>query len=86
MIEKIGTILGELIIAQIIKCCNELIGENYAFMKEFKFSGAQLLMNDVDKVSKNIPVAKLTAAFRDYVYAFLQLVRTLTSDILMERG
>lgn len=85
IIEKINTILGESIIAQIIKRVNEIIGEDYAFMREVKFSGAQILMESVDKASKDIPVVKLTIAFRDYIYAFLQLVQTLTSDILMER-
>ncbi|MBU1147144.1 MAG: hypothetical protein KKD11_02230, partial [Candidatus Omnitrophica bacterium] len=64
----------------------ELIGEDYAFMREVKFSNTQILMTGVDRVSKNIPVAKLSMAFRDYIYAFLQLVQSLTSDILMERG
>lgn len=83
---KIKSILGGPVITQIIKRCDELIGDDYAFMKEVKFSNEQLLLDGVDKASKDIPVKKLTMAFRDYVYAFLQLVRALTSDILMERG
>lgn len=83
---KINTILGEPIIAQIVKRCDELIGEDYVFMREVKLLNGQLLMDGVDNASRGIPDAKLTNAFRDYVYAFLQLVHTLTSDILMERG
>lgn len=86
IIEKINTILGGPVIAQIIKRCNEMVGEDYAFMKEVKFSGALIAMDGADKASGKAPAKKLVIAFRDYIYAFLQLVRTLTSDILMERG
>ncbi|MFH1287718.1 MAG: response regulator [bacterium] len=85
ILEKINTIMGSPVIAQIIKRCNETIGEDYAFMKVFEFSNGKILMEGVEKASKNIPVKKLANAFRDYVYAFLHLVRTLTSDILVER-
>jgi len=86
ILEKINTILGEPIITQIIKRANELIGEDYEFMRAVRFSEGQILMDDVDKASQEAPVKKLTTAFRDYVYAFLHLIQTLTSDILMERG
>lgn len=86
IIERINTILGEPIITQIIKRCNELIGKDYVFMSEIKFCNNQIFMDGVEKASKDTTVKKLTTAFRDYIYAFLQLVRTLTSDILMERG
>lgn len=86
IIEKINTILGNSIITQIIKRVNELVGEDYVFMREVKFFNARIFMDAVEKVSKDIPAVKLAAAFRDYVYAFLQLVRILTSDILIERG
>ena len=85
ILAKINTILGEPIITQIIKRCNELIGKDYAFMKEVKFSSAQIFLDGVDKASKGAEVKRLTIAFRDYVYAFLHLIQTLTSDILMER-
>ena len=52
-------------------------------MTKVKLSANRILMDDVDKVSKDTPVGKLTIAFRDYVYAFLHLVQVLTSDILM---
>lgn len=86
IIEKINTILGSPIITQMIKRVNEIIGADYEFMKSAEFSGNRLSLDGVDKASRDIPGGKLTTAFRDYVYGFLQLVNTLTSDILMERG
>jgi len=85
-LEKINTILGRPVIDQIIKRCNQVIGEDYAFMREVKFSNDQITMVSVEKASKEVTVKKLATAFRDYIYAFLQLVQALTSDILMERG
>jgi len=86
IIEKINKILGEPIIVQIIKRVNEMIGEDYEFMKSVEFSGKGLSMDDVNKVSSDISVKKLALAFRDYVYGFLHLVGLLTSDVLMEQG
>lgn len=86
IIEKINKVLGEPIIVQIIKRVNEMIGEDYEFMKSVEFSGKGLSLDGMDKASRDIPVEKLTKPFRDYVYGFLHLVRSLTSDILMERG
>lgn len=83
---KINTILGEPIIVQIIKRVNELIGEDYAFMKEVRLSEGRIRMDGVDKASKDAKVEKIILAFRDYIYAFLHLVKTLTSDILVERN
>jgi len=86
ILEKINTIMGAQVIIQIIKRCSELIGEDYAFMKEVELSNdKQIIMSGVDKAALNIPVKELSFVFRDYIYAFLQLVRTLTSDILMDR-
>ena len=85
IIEKVNTILGPLIITQIIKRVNETIGVDYEFMKSVEFSGKGLFLDGVDKASKEVPIKKITIAYRDYVYAFLHLVRSLTSNILMER-
>lgn len=85
IVDKIKTILGNPILMIMIKRANEVIGEDYEFMRATKFSNQGLLLDGVDEISKDIPVKKLIFAFRDYVYAFLHLVRTLTSDILMER-
>lgn len=86
IIEKIGTILGPLVIIQIIKRVNETIGVDYEFMKFVEFSGKSLSLDGVDRASKDVPIKKITIVYRDYVYAFLHLVKMLTSDILMERG
>ncbi|MBU1851660.1 MAG: hypothetical protein KJ995_04575 [Candidatus Omnitrophica bacterium] len=85
IVEKTSTILGRVIITQIVKRANEIIGEDYAFMKEIKYSENRISMDDMEKTSKEVAVEKLTMAFRDYIYAFLHMVRMLTSDILVER-
>lgn len=86
IIDKVKGILGEPIIVIMTRRIGDLVGEDHGFAKEVRFSNGKILMDKVDKVSKDIPVEKLTIAFRDYVYAFLQLIQTLTSDILTERG
>lgn len=86
IIGKISTILGPPVITQIIKRANETIGADYEFMKSVEFSSKGLSLVSVEAASKEVPIKKITLAFRDYVYAFLHLVRMLTSDILMERG
>lgn len=86
IMDKVNDILGEPTIMVIIKRVQELTDDNYGFMKQAKFQNGQLLMDDVDKVSKDVPVKRLSFGFQDFVYAFLHLVKTLTSDILMERG
>jgi len=86
IIGKVKDILGEPIIVIIMKRLRDVIGENYEFVKEIRFSNGKIIMDKVDKVTKDVPVEKLTFAFRDYVYGFLQLIQTLTSDILIERG
>jgi len=86
IIEKINTILGPPIIAQMIKRANETNGADYEFMKSVEFSAQGLSLDGVAKASKEVSIKKITTAYRNYVYAFLHLVRTLTSDILIERG
>lgn len=86
IMDKVKPILGEPVIIMMMKRLQELIGEDYQFMKPAGFQNYRLIMDGVDKVSKGISLKKLTSAFRDYTYAFLQLVKTLTSDILMEHG
>lgn len=83
IIDKVKDIIGEPIIVIIIKRLKELIGADYGFVKEVKFSNGKLLIDKVDKISKGVPVEKLTIAFRDFVYGFLQIVKTMTSDIIL---
>ena len=85
IVNEIEAIIGEPIIALILKRLEELIGKDYPFMRELNVQNGRLIMDGVDKASRDIPVRTLTFAFRDYVYAFLHLVGTLTSDILMDR-
>lgn len=85
IIDQVKGVIGEPVIVIIMKRLGELIGENYEFVKEIRFSDGKMLIEKVDKVSKDVPVEKLTTAFRDYVYGFLQLIQTLTSDILVDR-
>lgn len=86
IVNEIEGVLGEPTIMMIVKRLEELIGEDYPFMRELNVQNGLLIMNGANKASRDIPVRTLTFAFRDYVYAFLHMVGTLTSDILMERG
>ncbi len=86
IMDKVKDILGEPVVMVIAKRLKKLSEENHKFMREVKFSGMQFLMDGVDKASKGVPVERLAVGFGNYVYAFLNLVRVLTSDILMERG
>ena len=86
IMDKVKTILGEPVIMVMVKRLKELVAEGYEFMKSAGFSRHQLVMDEIDKASKGVPVEKLASGFRDYIYAFLHLVQALTSDILVERG
>lgn len=86
IMDKVKAILGEPILMVMIERARELVGEDYDFMKEIKFENSQIVTSGVDMASKKVSVEKLARAFRDYIYGFLHLVRTLTSDILMERS
>lgn len=85
IIDQVKDVIGEPVIVIIMKRLGELIGRDYEFVKEVRFSDGKMLIDKVDKVSKDVPVEKLIIAFRDYIYGFLQLIQTLTSDILMDR-
>jgi len=85
IIDKVKDILGEPIIVIITKRLGDLIGKDYGFVKNVRFSNGKIFFDKVDKVSKDVPVEKLIIVFRDYIFGFLQLIETLTSDILMER-
>jgi len=86
IIDKIKGVIGEPVIEMIMKRLGELIGGDYEFVKEVRFSDGKIFFDKVDKVSKDVPVEKLIIVFRDYIYGFLQIIQTLTSDILMEGG
>ena len=86
IIDKVMGIIAEPIIVIIMKRLREVIGEDYGFVKEVRFSNGKIFMDKVDKVSQEVPVEKLVIVFRDYLYGFLQLIQTLSSNILMDRG
>jgi DNA-binding response OmpR family regulator len=85
IMDKVKTTLGEPVINVMAKRLDELIGGDYEFIKHVRFSDSHINMEEVEHASKEVPVEKLVMAFRDYIYAFLHLTRTLTSDILVER-
>lgn len=86
IMNKVKDILRGPLIMLIIKRAQELVGEDYSFVEQAKISKGGLLVDGVDRASREVPVEKLTRAFIDYFYAFLRLLQTLTSDLLMERG
>ena len=86
IVHKIQGVIGEPIIRLILKQLEESVGRDYGFMKEARVQNGRLIMKGVDDASKDVPVKTLAIAFRDYIFAFLHLLGTLTSNILMERG
>jgi len=85
IIDKVMGIIGKPIIVIMLKRLGDIIGEDYKFVKEVRFENGKIFLDKVDKVSQEVPVEKLVIAFRDYLHGFLQIVLTLTSNILMDR-
>lgn len=85
IIENISNVLDDAVIAQIIKRVNETIGKECGFMSKTGFSDGKIFFSNTDETFQKIPIAKLTVYFRNYIYAFIHLVRTLTSDVLVEK-
>lgn len=85
IIDKVAGIIGEPIILIMMKRLVNIVGEDYGFINEVKFENGKIFMDKVDQVSPEVPVEKLVVAFRDYLHGFLQLVLSLTSNILMDR-
>ncbi len=83
IIEKIKPIIGDSVIMLIINRSSEVIGKDYPFMRELKWSDGKILIDGVDRDSMEVDIERLVIAFRDFVYAFLHIVRMLTSNILM---
>lgn len=85
ILDKFRPIIGEPAISMILSRINSVIGGQYKFIANIKYQDGHILMDDMEKASKEISTQQLSFAFRDYIYAFIHLVRTLTSDILIER-
>lgn len=81
VIRRITPYVGETTVTAIIARLNATVG----FMGKTRFQDGKIFMDGVDEASKGAGVPLLCSAFRDYVYGFVHLVRTLTSDILIER-
>jgi len=85
IIDKVAGIIGEPIILIMVKRLVNIVGEDYRFVKEVRFKNGKIFLDKVDQASPEVPVEKLVMAFRDYLHGFLQLVLSLTSNILMDR-
>lgn len=86
IMDKVKIFLGEPVVFIMFKRIQELTGDNYAFMRQARFQNGKLLMDGVDESSKGVSVKILATGFQNFIYDFLYLVQTLTSDILMERS
>lgn len=84
--DRLKGIVGEPIVITISKRLETLVGAYYSFMKNVKFSEGQIVFDDVEKASHSVSVIRLACGLKDYVYMFLSLLQTLTSDILLEWG
>ena len=85
IIDKVAGIIGEPIMVIIMKRLRNIVGEDYRFVKEVRLENGKIFLDKVDQASPEVPVEKLVMAFRDYLHGFLQLVLSLTSNILMDR-
>lgn len=84
-LDKFRPIIGATVVDSIMQRLEDLVSPQYSFMAKIKFQEGRISMEEVEKASKEVSVQHLSFAFRDYIYAFIHLVRTLTSDILIER-
>ena len=85
LLDKFRPIIGATVVDSIMQRLESLVSPQYSFMSKIKFQEGRIFMEEVEKASKEVSVQHLSFAFRDYIYAFIHLVRTLTSDILIER-
>lgn len=85
LLDKIRPIIGEPVINSIMQRLESLVAPEYSFMAKVRFQEGRISMEEIDRASKEVSMQHLTFAFRDYIYAFIHMVRTLTSDVLVER-
>lgn len=85
IIDRVAGIIGEPIILIMMKRLGDIIGENYRFMQEIRFENGKIFMDKVDQVSPEVPVKNLVMAFRNYFHGLLQMILSLSSNILMDR-
>jgi len=85
LLDKLRLIIGEPVLESIVARLKELFAQQYPYLQQIKYSEGHISLEAVDSASEAVEVPMLSFVFRDYLYAFLHLVRKLTSDILVER-
>lgn len=85
IIDKIKTVLGEQVIEIMFKRICELTGDVYGFMRQARLQDGKLFMDEVEKASCGISLETLGMGFRNFIYDFLHLIQTLTSNIIVEK-
>lgn len=85
LLNKLKLVIGEPVLESIIARLKDVFSQQYPYLEQIKYSERHISLGAVDSASKTVEIRLLSFAFRDYIYAFLQLVRKLTSDILVER-
>jgi DNA-binding response OmpR family regulator len=83
--EKLTSILGEPVIQTILQRIAEL-DEGDEFMQAARFQNGKIVLSGVEKISRGVPVRQIAVYFKNYIFTILQLVQTLTSGVLIERG
>ena len=83
ILDKVQTIIGDPIIMIIMNRINELIGDDYNFIKKIIFSDGRINLNEFAETSEGIRVKRLAAGFKEFVHLFLRILRRLTSNILI---
>lgn len=85
LLNKLKLVISGPVLESIIARLKDSLGQQNPYLQEIKYSEGHISLGAVDSASKTVEVQLLSFAFRDYIYAFLHLVRSLTSDILVER-
>lgn len=85
LVDKLKAVIGEPVLESIAARIKDVFSQQYPYLEQIKYSERHISLGAVDSASRTVEIRLLSFAFRDYIYAFLQLVRKLTSDILVER-
>ena len=84
LLDRFKPVLGETSIILIMKQIQNILAKQYKFIGEVKFEDGRFSLYEVNKASKDVSIRQLNLVLRDYIYAFVHMVRLLTSDILIE--
>ncbi|MEK6564810.1 MAG: hypothetical protein AABZ65_07275 [Candidatus Omnitrophota bacterium] len=85
LLANLKPVVGGPVLEAIITRLKDTFGQQYPYLQQIKYSEGHISLEAVDSASKTVEVRLLSFAFRDYIYAFMHLMRILTSDILIER-